>query len=105
MWGFPLPWTWWPGVSSLEWHLAIPAVVVDLAVYSLPVALAGRLLQPRVNALPKIGIYLSGGLLALVALCLLIPWLVFWPTYGLAVPLENVTTVSWCVFSNCYATN
>ena len=105
MWGFPLPWVWWPGVSSLHWHVCVPALFTNLIVYSLPVMLSMRLVQHRLSALSRIVVFLAGGLLALATLFFAIQWLFLGHTLGVAVPVENVTAVSWCVFPNCYKTH
>lgn len=43
LWGFPLPWTWWPPISSLHWRISLPALGLNLLVYS---AVATCLLEP-----------------------------------------------------------
>jgi len=109
MWGFPLPWAFWPPISSGEWKLSIPALLVNLWAYSLVVAAAGELLRPH---LPPISKWLRRVAYALlVGAC---GWFGFFWFIGLSngahravlfLSTEQVTRVSICFASGCYLTH
>jgi hypothetical protein len=109
LWGFPLPWTWWPPVSSLEWEISIPALLVNLSTYSVIVAIVGEFLRPRLPTIskwPRRACYAG-----LAVLCGLAGF--FW-LFGVAIgahrlvlllPTDHVTRISICFVQGCYQTH
>lgn len=106
LWGFPLPWAWWPRVSSLEWELSVPALLLNLSTYSIFVAVVGESLRPRFPMISKWPRRSCYAVLAVVCVAAGFFWF-----FGLAVgahhlalflPTDQVTQISICFAQNCY---
>jgi hypothetical protein len=106
LWGFPLPWAWWPGGSSAQREIAILALLVDVATYAAVISAVREALRRRPSRLPTWARPGGYALLGFAAGWFVLPWLAGfatgWPTLVAALSTRQVTERALCFASGCH---